>query len=75
MAGDLCAMAALAPRPLRMESLVDGLDRIVEPIEAARVMEPARSSYRALDAGASLRLGEGDAASPRPRWLLDSLLA
>ena len=76
-AGDLCAVAAaLAPRPLRMEGPVDGLDRVVEPAEAARVMEPAHSAYRALDAGASLRLGEGDAASPpAARWLLESLLA
>ena len=42
-AGDLCDVAAsLAPRPLRMEGLVDGLDRAVEAVEMARVMEPAQ---------------------------------
>ena len=74
-AGDLCDVAAsLAPRPLRMEGLVDGLDRVAEAAETARVMEPARSAYRALDAGTSLQLGEGDAASPpAARWLLGPL--
>ena len=76
-AGDLCDVAAsLAPRPLWMEGLVDGLDRVAEAAETARVMEPARSVYRALDAGTSLQLGEGDAASPpAARWLLEPLLA
>jgi hypothetical protein len=76
-AGDLCDVAAsLAPRPLRMEGLVDGLDRAVGPVETDRVMEPARSAYRALDAGTRLQLGEGEAASPTAaRWLLGSLLA
>ena len=32
-AGDLCDVAAaLAPRPLRMEGLDDGLDRVVAPV-------------------------------------------
>ena len=63
-------------RPLRMEGLVDGLDRVVAAVEMARIMEPARSAYRALDAVTSLQLGEGDAASPpAARWLLGTLLA
>jgi dienelactone hydrolase len=76
-AGDLCDVAAaLAPRPLRMEGLVDGLDRVVAPVEMARIMEPARSAYRALDAVTRLQLGEGDAASPpAASWLLGTLLA
>jgi hypothetical protein len=64
-AGDLCDVAAaLAPRPLRMEGLVDGLDRAVGADETARVMEPARSAYRALDAATSLQLVEPGAPSP-----------
>jgi hypothetical protein len=76
-AGDLCDVAAaLAPRPLRMEGLVDGLNRAVGPAEFAGLMEPARSAYRALDAGDRLQLDAGDAASPRAvRWLLEPLLA
>src|SRR6185312_12272844 len=38
-AGDLCDVAAaLAPRPLRMDGHLDGLDRAVEAVEMARVM-------------------------------------
>src|SRR6478735_5176809 len=76
-AGDLSDVAAsLAPRPLRMEGLVDGLDRAVRAIDLARVMEPARSAYRALDGGDHLRLGEVDAENPPlARWILDSLVA
>jgi cephalosporin-C deacetylase-like acetyl esterase len=76
-AGDLGDVAAaLAPRSLRMEGLVDGLDRPAEPVELARVMEPARSAYKASDDGDRLHPGEGDAASPpAARWLLGPLLA
>jgi hypothetical protein len=59
-----------------MEGLVDGLNRLAEGAETARVMDPVRAAYRALDAATSLKLGGGDAASPpAPRWLLELLLA
>jgi hypothetical protein len=78
-AGDLCDVAAsLAPRALRMEGLVDGLNRAVKADAIARAMEPARSAYRSLNAGPRLRLGdEEDVAAnlPPARWLLDALLA
>ena len=65
MAGDLCDVAAsLAPCPLRMEGLVDGLNRAIGAVATARVMEPARSAYRAQDADPRLQLGEGEAAAP-----------
>ena len=68
--------AALAPRALRMEGLVDGLDRAVGADECARVMEPARSAYRAVGAGARFRLDAGEAAGPPAAiWLLESLRA
>ena len=64
-AGDLCDIAgSLAPRPLRMEGLVDGLDRAAEPVETATVMEPARSAYRAAAAGPRLQLVQDGAPSP-----------
>ena len=64
-AGDLCDIAgSLAPRPLRMEGLVDGLNRAAEAVETARVMESARSAYRAAAAGPRLQLVKGGAASP-----------
>jgi hypothetical protein len=76
-AGDLCDVAAsLAPRPLRLEGLVDGLNRTVGPAEFAGLMGPARSAYRAMDAAANLQLIEGGEAEPEAaRWLLAGLLA
>jgi cephalosporin-C deacetylase-like acetyl esterase len=76
-AGDLCDVAAsLAPRPLRMEGLVDGLNRTVGPIEMAGVMGPTRTAYRAMVTGPNLQLIEGVEADPEAaRWLLAALLA
>jgi cephalosporin-C deacetylase-like acetyl esterase len=76
-AGDLCNVAAaLAPCPLRMEGLVDGLNRTVDAVETGKVMEPARSAYQSLGAETSLQLDGGGAGSaPATRWLLGLLLA
>jgi dienelactone hydrolase len=74
-AGDLCDVAgALAPRPLRLEGLVDGLNRRVPAGELNTTYAPARASYRAAGELASLSLSSepappGDAA----RWLLARL--
>ena len=47
MAGDLCDVAAaLAPRPLRLEALVDGRNRSMSAHEIKRVFEPTRQAYR-----------------------------
>jgi hypothetical protein len=74
-AGDLRDVAAaLAPRPLRLEGLVDGLNRRVPNDVLARTYEPTRTAYRA--AGAQDRLlivGEGDKADSTARWLLSLL--
>jgi cephalosporin-C deacetylase-like acetyl esterase len=71
-AGDLCDLAgALAPRPLRLQRLVDGLNRAVPAERAARTFAPAQAAYRALKAANRLWLegqDKGDAASAR--WLL-----
>jgi hypothetical protein len=76
-AGDLCDVAAsLAPLPLRMEALVDGVNRTIEPAEMARVLEAVRAAYRSGDTGPRLQLGAGETASPAAaRWLLKFLLA
>ena len=59
-AGDLCDVAALlAPRPLRLDDLVDGDYCAVAETELARVMESAGSSYRAMDSGPRLQLVRG----------------
>jgi cephalosporin-C deacetylase-like acetyl esterase len=45
-AGDLCDVAgALAPRPLRLEGLVDGRNRLVAAGELKSSLEPTRKAY------------------------------
>jgi hypothetical protein len=75
--GDLCDLAAsLAPRPLRVEGLVDGLNRKAFGAELARAVTPIRAAYRVLNAETRLELGEGDVPRlPTDRWLLRALLA
>jgi len=47
-AGDLCDLAAsLAPRPLRLEAMVDHLNRLVPAAEVKKIYEPAVQSYAA----------------------------
>ena len=68
-AGDLCDVAAaLAPRPLRIDGLVDGLNRRLPAELARREYAPALESYRR--AGAEQRIVVG-AGPPSPGdWLL-----
>jgi hypothetical protein len=73
-AGDLGDVAAaLAPHPLRLEGMVDGLNREVSASVLAKAFEPAKNAYRAAKAEAALQLG----ASARQeesaaRWMLGS---
>jgi hypothetical protein len=74
-AGDVCDVgAALAPRPLRMEGLVDGLNRRVPHSTALEVLQAVHASYE--DAGAAGRLVLDSGTGPGPeaaRWLLGQL--
>jgi dienelactone hydrolase len=74
-AGDLCDVAAaLAPRPLRLAGLVDGLNREVPADVLRNAYEPARAAYRS--AGAQERLDIASTAAPRDagwRWLLEQV--
>jgi cephalosporin-C deacetylase-like acetyl esterase len=50
-AGDLCDVAAaLAPRPLRLEALVDGLNRKAIGNVLEKTLEPAKMAYRGAKA-------------------------
>jgi hypothetical protein len=72
--GDLCDVAAaLAPEPLRLEALVDGLNRTATDKEAARTYETARASYRAAKAESRLHLGDEARALSPARWVLQQL--
>jgi hypothetical protein len=76
-AGDLSDVAAaLAPRPLRLEGLVDGLNQEVPTEVATRTYEPARNAYRSRKAEAVLQVGGSQReAGSAARWLLRQLAA
>jgi cephalosporin-C deacetylase-like acetyl esterase len=76
-AGDLCDVAAaLAPRPLRINRMVDGLNREVAENDLAKTFQTTHAAYRGLGAEARLQLGgEGTAEGSPARWLLRGLHA
>lgn len=71
-AGDLCdVVSVLAPRPCRLDGLVDGLNRRL-PIDAAReIYQPATKSYASASAQQRLSITAED-SSPAD-WLRRSL--
>jgi dienelactone hydrolase len=74
-AGDLCDVAAaLSPRPLRLEAMVDGLNRRVKLNALEKTYGPARIAYGDGQPQSALRLAE-EPSSPADaaRWLLDNL--
>ncbi len=73
-AGDLCDVAAaLAPRPLRMERLVDGLNQEVAPEAVRETFEYTRDSYRLAHSESRLSL-EGDPSTvAASQWVLNGL--
>jgi hypothetical protein len=73
-AGDLCDVAAaLAPRPLRLEGLVDGLNHAVKAEAVAKTYEPTRAAYREAKAGEKLQLADESSETAAARWLLENL--
>jgi cephalosporin-C deacetylase-like acetyl esterase len=76
-AGDLSDVAAiLAPRPVKLEGLVDGLNREVSIDQLRESFEPAIKMYQTAKAQDRLQLGaggtEGESAA---RWILRQLAA
>jgi len=73
VSGDLVGVVgALAPRPLRLEGLVDGRNQRVGPEPLARTLGPAVQAYRAAGKGGQLSAmsePEGDLG----KWLLEML--
>lgn len=73
--GDLCDVAAaLAPRAVCLEGMVDGLNRIVPDAELAGRYEPARTAFAAAGATDRLGLGGAPAATADIRRLAAQLL-
>jgi dienelactone hydrolase len=75
MVGDLGELAAsLAPQPLWLESLVDGLNQKVADGALAKTFESARNAYRAAKCETALQLGaNASQAESVARWLLRRL--
>lgn len=72
--GDVAAV--LAPRPLRLEGLVDGLNRKMPANEVAVAYAPAQQAYRAARAEKRLELAaEKTPSVPASRWLIHQLKA
>ncbi|HZT83732.1 MAG TPA: hypothetical protein VFA26_26110, partial [Gemmataceae bacterium] len=76
-AGDLCDVAAaLAPRPLRLEGMVDGLNRRAPAELLGKAFGPTRDAYRAAAAADRLEIVSADDKEPEAaRWLLARLKA
>jgi dienelactone hydrolase len=63
-AGDLCAVAAaLAPRPLRLNELVDGQNRRLSDPEATSALAPVQRAYEAADGSARFSLLDSQSAT------------
>jgi hypothetical protein len=73
--GDLpLAYAALSPRPLRLEGLVDGVNRRVTDKGLRQALGPVRDSYARLKAEGNLHLSEAIASDAElADWLLKHL--
>jgi hypothetical protein len=70
-AGDLCDVAsALAPRPLRLEALVDGRNCLMSDQGTQRIFEPTIQAYRIAEVELSvIPVSKNDLAI----WLARSL--
>jgi hypothetical protein len=71
-------IAALAPRPVRLEQFVNGLNRRVASPDAARALDLAVRRYRAQGGATNLCLPAADPGSTveestTEKWLLGSL--
>ncbi len=74
-AGDVSDIAAaLAPRPIRLTGLVDGVNRRIGRLPAEKLFEPTRSAYRTAKAEDVLTLEpSAPAAKELARWFADQL--
>ena len=72
---DLCdIVAALAPRPLLMEALVDGCNRRASRVQVEKIFRVARTAYQMAGESERLRIDvEPDTVSRTVAWLLAAL--
>jgi len=72
-AGDLSALAGgLAPRPLALASLVDGLNRVVDAKDVEAAYARTRKLYETANAGGAFVVGT-EGAPALAQWLLATL--
>jgi cephalosporin-C deacetylase-like acetyl esterase len=73
--GDLCdVVGALAPRPICLGGLVDGLNREVSADALNRIFEPARNAYRSMKTEDRLQFeASRTGAESAARWVLHQL--
>ena len=76
-AGDLSDVAAvIAPRPLRLDQLVDGLDREISSAEVEREFATVREQYRRMNAPTALDFGDtGPHHDSATKWMLRQLIS
>ncbi len=76
-AGDLASIiAAIAPRAVRLERPVDGLNRPLSAAQAQAALLPAQNAYQRLDAGRQLEIHQQLRPSAEiVQWLLGALRA
>jgi dienelactone hydrolase len=73
-AGDLCDVAAaLAPRPLRLAGLIDGLNRRVPADRLAEIFALTRAVYNQANTPARLTLDDDRDHESAARWLMTQL--
>jgi len=73
-AGDLSALAAgLAPRPLALAGLVDGLNQAAEPQAVEAAYARTRERYKATNAHTQLVVTGAENAPAPGAWLLETL--
>jgi hypothetical protein len=73
--GDIADLvAALAPRPVRMDAPIDGLNRPLPLAQTQTALAPALDRYRQLQAAQQLQLTPGDSPSASD-WMLQALSA
>jgi hypothetical protein len=73
-AGDLSALTAgLAPRPLALVGLVDGLNRLADQKAVDETYARTRKTYEALNAPARLVVAEAESGPAPVAWLLAAL--
>lgn len=72
---DLCDLvAALAPRPVLMEALVDGCNRRASRVQVEKIFRVARTAYQMAGEPEQLRIDvEPDAVNRTAAWLLAAL--